>query len=398
MGKNRELHEAAVALVAAHGGNVHAASRASGIARTTLRNRLTLDPAIADGMDAVGTDVIPRLLWAKSGPDAEGMSYSAMLRPGTQEFTTFLDLIRDTVGDLMTGKHPKLPPRFEERAGNLMVLDPADVHIGKLSVASETGYTYDEAIAEHRLVEGCRVLLERGVKSDVTTVLFVIGNDISHIDTPRRTTTSGTAQDTAGSLFSIFRVAQRAYIRIVNMILEMGLHVVIMFNPSNHDWVQGFTIAQVVQAWFRNHENVTVSDYGVSERHRKYMRFGRNLVGLTHGDGAKEGDLSDIMLTEARSHHSDAILRYWYVHHYHHKMRRALGVRSQQREKDHIAMTVIRSGPGAMEGDNCHIEFVRSPSPPDGWHDRNGYLNRQAVEAFVHCPQDGQIDRFTRWF
>lgn len=44
------------------------------------------------------------------------------------------------------------------------------------------------------------------------------------------------------------------------------------------------------------------------------------------------------------------------------------------------------------------IEYVRSPSAPDGWHDRNGYLNRQAVEAFVHSPHDGQKKRFTEWF
>lgn len=397
MGNNRDLHEAAVALVAAHGGNVALAAREAGIARTTLRNRLDLDPAIADGMDAVGTDMVPGLLWAKT-KDENGTSYSALLKPGAKEFPAFLDHIRDTVGDLMTGKHPKLPPRFEARQGCMMVLDPADVHIGKLSVAAETGYTYDEKIAEHRLVEGCRVLAEKGLMNGATSVLFVIGNDIAHIDHPHRMTTSGTPQDTSGSIFSIYRVAQRAYIRVIGMLLEMGMSVVVMFNPSNHDWVLGFSIAQVVQAWFREHPNVTISDYGVSERHRKYVVFGRSLIGLTHGDGAKEADLPSIMLTEARSHMVVAPLAYWYVHHYHHKIRKSLGVRSQDREKDHIAMTVIKSGIGAMEGDNCTIEYVRSPSPPDGWHDRNGYLNRQAVEAFLHDPQDGQVMRFTNWF
>lgn len=58
----------------------------------------------------------------------------------------------------------------------------------------------------------------------------------------------------------------------------------------------------------------------------------------------------------------------------------------------------IEAAAGSMEGDNCHIEYVRSPSAPDGWHDRNGYVGRQAVEAFVHCPFDGQDARFTEWF
>lgn len=394
MGKNRELHEAAKALVAVHGGNVLAASRASGIARTTLRHRLELDPAIADAMDAVGTDMVPNLVWDKRDP-----KFSVMLKPGAKEFPAFLDHIRDTVADLMTGKRPKLPPRFEPRTGSMLVLDPADVHIGKLSVASETGYRYDEVIAEHRLIEGCRVLAERGLANGCATVLFVIGNDIAHIDTPRSTTTSGTHQNQAGvSIFDIHRICQLAYIRIIHMLLEMGLTVNVMFNPSNHDWVLGFSIAQVVQAWFGQHPNVTISDYGVSERHRKYLRFGRNLIGLTHGDGAKEADLGQIMLVEARSHMSEANLNYWYVHHFHHKIKKALGVRSMNREKDHIGMSVFMTGAGQMEGDNVHIEYVRSPSAPDGWHDRNGYLNRQAVEAFVHHPQDGQVLRFTEWF
>jgi len=29
---------------------------------------------------------------------------------------------------------------------------------------------------------------------------------------------------------------------------------------------------------------------------------------------------------------------------------------------------------------------------------RNGYINRQAVESFVHHPYDGQVSRFTEWF
>lgn len=68
------------------------------------------------------------------------------------------------------------------------------------------------------------------------------------------------------------------------------------------------------------------------------------------------------------------------------------------REKDHIAMTVVRRGAGAMEGDNVAVEHVRSPSAPDSWHDRNGYINRQAVEAFIHDQTDGQKYRLTEWF
>lgn len=396
MGKNRELHEEAKALVALHG-SIRAAVKASGIARTTLRHRLDLDPAIADGMDAVGTLMRPGLVWAKT-KNENGTNYSVLMKPTDPQFPAFLEHIAETIDDMLNGTPHDLPPRFDERIGKLLILDPADVHIGKLCVVSETGYRYDTAIAEHRLFEGCRQLLEKGVHNGATAVVLVIGNDIAHIDSPHRKTTSGTPQDTDGSIFTIFDAAQTAYIRVIDLALKMQLPVTLIFNPSNHDWVLGFTIARVIQAWFHDHPNVHASKYGVSERHRKYIRFGRNLIGFTHGDGAKESDLGSIMTVEARPHMSEADKLYWYVHHYHHKIRKALGVRSQSREKDHTEMTVIQTGIGAMEGDNVMVEYVRSPSAPDGWHDRNGYLGRQAVEAFTHDPQDGQVDRFTVWF
>ena len=70
-----------------------------------------------------------------------------------------------------------------------------------------------------------------------------------------------------------------------------------------------------------------------------------------------------------------------------------------------------------MKGPTSLMEFVRDDGtealieynrenycagsyfePPDGWHYRNGYINRQAVECFVHHPYDGQDGRFTVWF
>ena len=359
--------------------------------------RKPIDPAMQAAMRAVGTDMQPAMAWLKTAPDADGMAFSVMLKPGPRGADDFKEALAEIIESL-AAPPPTLPPRFAPVTGNMVIVDPADVHIGKLSVATETGCTYNAEIAEHRLVEGCKALIEGGIRNGATHVLLVIGNDISHIDTPRRTTTSGTPQDTDGSIFTIFKAAMRAYARVVEYALSRQVTVQIVFAPSNHDWVLGYSIAQTLAARFHGHPNVTATEYAMSERHRKYVRYGRNLIGITHGDGAKEGDLPQIMLAEARPHIADCPHRYFLVHHYHHKIRKALGIRPMSREKDHIAMTVMHSGAGAMEGDNLSVEYVRSPSPPDGWHDRNGYLNRQAVEAFVHCPERGQIMRLTEWF
>lgn len=385
-------------------GSKQAAARELGIDSKSLRRLLEraekhIDPAVKAGMTALGMESPPDgPAWIKSSvPDENGLTFSFMVKP-PQDAQGIADLKAILREEIAMTPAIELPERFDEAAGYMLVLDPSDVHIGKLSVASETGHTYDASIAEHRLFTGCKALIDDAAKVGASHVLLVIGNDISHIDTPRRTSTAGTPQDTDGSIFTIFRAARNAYARVIRYALECGKGVQIVHVPSNHDWVLGYCIAETIAALFADHPNVTASEYAISERHRKYVRFGKNLLGFTHGDGARESDLPQIMMQEARPHMAECLHRYWYVHHYHHKIKKALGIRPMAREKDHIAMTVIHGGAGAMEGDNVAVEYVRSPSPPDGWHDRNGYLNRQAVEAFIHCPERGQIRRLTEWF
>lgn len=313
-------------------------------------------------------------------------------------FADILEEVREAIGELMHGKRPQLPDRFETREGGLLFLSPADVHIGKLSVQAETGVTYNTDIAAHRLAEGCRSLIRRAKALSCSRVALILGNDIAHIDRSDRRTTSGTPQDTDGTIFTIHKAACKGYVQAIEHALSEGLDVDLFFCPSNHDWILGYTVAQFVQAWFHGHPNVHANEYTMSERHRKYMRFGNNNIGITHGDGAKEKDLPQLMIREAGRHAAETRHHYWYIHHLHHKIKKNLGLNEQAREKDHIAMTAINLGVGSMEGDNMAVEVIRSPSAPDGWHDRNGYLNRQAVEAFVHHAQDGQTDRLTEWF
>ncbi|MDP0925729.1 hypothetical protein Q0601_00945 [Paracoccus onubensis] len=382
-------------------GSQRKAAEALGISRAGLRSRLDgarkhVDPgpAVTEAAEKIGLNmavikggwVTPRGLSARfSIPDTDG-------------YQEVLEEIRESIEELMNGKRPSLPDRFESREGSMLFVSPADVHIGKLSVQTETGVTYNSDIAAHRLAEGCRSIIRRSKGMSCSRVALVIGNDISHIDRPDRRTTSGTPQDTCGTIFTIHKAAFKGYVDAINHARAEGLEVHLYFVPSNHDWVLGYTIAQAVWAYFHDHPNVHANEYTMSENHRKYIRFGGNNIGITHGDGAKESDLPQLMMRETGHHAAETLHHYWYIHHYHHKIKKNAGLNPQSREKDHIAMTAINIGIGAMEGDNTAIEVIRSPSAPDGWHHRNGYLNRQAVEAFVHHARDGQTDRLTEWF
>jgi len=361
--------------------------------KAQLQEREVLEAARAGG---VSNSANLSHFW-KIVKDDDGNGYSLFIRNPSGEDQTLADLVQRAIQDGYEDKPPKYPKRKATKGEHLLVIDLADVHFMKLCVKTETGYTYDRDVARHRVLEGTRGLLEMARGFGVGRILFVLGNDSLHVDNPKGTTTSGTHQDTDGSIFQGFSDARAAFVAAIEECAEVA-DVDLVHCMSNHDWVTGWTLSQCIAAHFGRHPNVHTSTYNLSEAHRKYYRFGSNLIGLTHGDGTKEEKLYGHIVTEARQHIGECRHVYWVCHHVHHKNRLKRGVDVWQTEKDHNGMTVLNAGAAAPEGTHVSIEYVRSPSPPDGWHDRNGYVNRQGVECFLFHPHEGQKARFTQWF
>jgi hypothetical protein len=258
--------------------------------------------------------------------------------------------------------------REKSKDAHLLVVDPADIHIGKLCRAFETGQEYNSQIAVKRVKDGVQGLLNKSQGFQIDKVLLVIGNDILHTDTPKRVTTSGTPQDTDGMWYDNFLDGVRLYVDLIEMLMQVA-DVHVTFNPSNHDYTSGFYLAQLIATHFRQSDNIT---FDVSISHRKYFTYGFNLIGSTHGDGAKTNDLPLLMAHEATDW-GKCKHRYIYTHHVHHKT-----------AKDIMSVCV---------------ESLRSPSGADSWHYRNGYIHAPlAVEGFLHHPIHGQIARLTHLF
>ena len=283
-----------------------------------------------------------------------------------------LEKFKEGLIEELSNHAPKYPiiKRTKSKDGHLLVIDPADVHIGKLCSALETGEEYNSNIAVKRVREGVQGILDKSSGFNIEMINFIGGNDILHIDTPKRTTTSGTPQDTDGMWYENFLDAKKIYVEILEMLLQVA-PVFFTFNPSNHDYMSGFFLADVIKTHFRNCKDIT---FDTSISHRKYFKYHNNLIGTTHGDGAKNADLPLLMATEAPVEWSTTKFRYVYTHHVHHKM-----------SKDMIG---------------CTVESLRSPSGTDSWHDRNGYTSHsnKAIEGFVHSKENGQVARLTHYF
>lgn len=175
---------------------------------------------------------------------------------------------------------------------------------------------YDSSIAVQRTLEGVRGTLDKSSGFNIEKIVFIGGNDILHIDNPRRTTTSGTPQDTDEMWFENFMLAKQLYIDILQTLISIA-DVHFVFNPSNHDYTNGFFLAQVIQAYFKDCDNIT---FDVSISHRKYFKYYNNLIGFntrrrgkTRKPSVVNGFRIDAILSSVKH-------RYIYTHHVHHKI------------------------------------------------------------------------------
>ena len=317
-----------------------------------------------DRMDIDNKDV--KHLWMKDNGASLFIKNPNYQEPQLKEFDILKDLILDDIRN--NAIKITAPKRTENKDSHLLVLDPADIHIGKLCSSFETGEDYNSQIAVKRVLEGVHGILQKCQGFHIDKIVFVAGNDILHVDSPKNETTSGTKQDTDAMWYDNYRTARKLYVDILTILLGIA-DVEFIYNPSNHDYVHGFFLCQTIEAQFAKCENIT---FNVNMAHRKYITHYNNLIGFTHGDGAKVGDLPLLMAHESDSW-SACKHKYIYTHHVHHKV-----------AKDYMGVCV---------------ESLRSPSGADSWHHRNGYQHSpKCVEGYLHHRLHGQVARLTHLF
>lgn len=313
------------------------------------------------------TDNIPlndvKHLWHKT---AEASYFITNPLYKAEETESFFDRIKAVISE-SERKYPEIK-RTAIKDGHLLIINPADIHLGKLASAFETGEDYNVNIAVQRVKDGVQGIIDKSAGFNIDKIIFVGGNDVLHIDTPKGTTTAGTFQNTDGMWYDNFMKAFKLYVEVLEMLIPVA-DVHFVYCPSNHDYTNGFFLCQTVEQYFRQNENIT---FDCSISHRKYFVYGLNLLGFSHGDGGKQADLPLSMAHEAKDW-SNCKHRYIYVHHLHHKV-----------AKDYMSVCV---------------ETMRSPSGTDSWHHRNQYANNiKAVEGFMHHKEFGQVCRFNHIF
>lgn len=263
-------------------------------------------------------------------------------------------------------QQPKFHTRQNDSEPVLIEFCAYDLHYGKLCWAPETGEMFDSKIAEERLMKAVVDSINEVSNKNIDRILFAVGNDFFNSDNARNTTHAGTPQSEDSRWQKTFLGGCNLLIKAIDYMREFApVDVVVV--QGNHDWERVFYAGVVLEARYANCENVTIDN---SPTPRKYYRYYRNLIGMTHGSEEKHVDLPMIMAQERPVDWAETKYREFHIGHLHHNK-----TRSFISEQDRIGVKV---------------RILRSLTGNDSWHTLKGYIGQtQSAETYIWTRNAG---------
>lgn len=248
-----------------------------------------------------------------------------------------------------------------------------DHHFGKLSWHPETGENYDLRIARDLYLDATAGLLDKVSDYPVSRILWIAGQDGLHTDNPQGTTTAGTPQHSDGRWQKSFLTAFQTHVAAIEMMRKRA-EVECLMVPGNHDFNTTYFMGLLLAERFRKCSDVKVNNSQILYP-RKYVHWGKNLLGFTHGNNEKHSDLPALMAKEAKDLWSKAEYHAWHVGHYH-----------KRKETRFVAGDTYNG---------VEVRILPSLCAVDAWHALMGYTNGvKAAEAYLWGKEAGYEAHF----
>jgi hypothetical protein len=292
--------------------------------------------------------------------------------PGASHAKLTRELLADIQADTKRRAKPasKYTVKRDDNAYCLEV-DIFDLHLGKLAWGVETGRDYDSLIAERVAKAAVLDLLEQASRYRIAQVVMPFGNDFFQFDNAKSETTAGTRVDSDSRFHKMFRAGRALASWMIETCAAVApVHVPVV--PGNHDEQTAFAMGVVLEAEFQHDKRVTFDN---SPRPRKYYRFGKTLLGYTHGNEEPHGKLPSLMALEVPDLWAKSTCREFHIGHLH------TGRKAEPLSVDDQTGVTVR--------------WIRSLSGTDSWHKRKGFVgNQRGAEAFVWKHAGGMRAHF----
>ena len=305
---------------------------------------------VPDGFNVKGVSTLYRddgtvaAQWVKSRADDEA-------RARMQE--AIVAALREDVKGLAKPVKAVRGPKLSDSLSAYMI---GDAHFGAYAWAEETGgEDFDTAIASKDLRDAIDLLVQ-GAPDSETGYLVDVGDYLHADNRSNATPASGNLLDVDTRYQRVIRMAMDAMRYCVGRMLEKHKRVKVFITPGNHNPDSAGWMAMVMEAYYSREKRVEVE---TSPSKFFYQRFGRNLIGITHGDKIKLAELPSIMAHDRAEDWGQTEHRFWWTGHIHHTKH--------------------------QEYRGCTVEAFNTLAAGDAWHAASGYrAARQMQRIDIH--------------
>lgn len=298
-------------------------------------------------------------------PEGREIAKWVKTREGALDPLALADALKAAYDGYKPAAKPAKPPTVAPAADLLTLLPCNDWHINLLSWGEENGENWDLKIAEKTIGGAVEDTVARSPSSGECIVLG--GGDLLHADnSENKTAKSGNVLDVDGRYQKGLLVASRLMVRTVDAALRRHQHVTLRILPGNHDEHSAVAVAYFLLAWYRHEPRITVD---VDPSLFFWFRFGKVLLGATHGHTVKIAQMPGIMAHRRAEDWGSSKFRYVHGFHLHH------------------------SAKIATEGNGVICEIHQAPIPQDSWHFGAGFLSGRSLQAITYHREFGEIGR-----
>lgn len=287
-------------------------------------------------------------------------------KPEDQERELLWRSFAEELGRNITRAAPVDTPLGFSHQDLLAVYPVGDHHVGMLAWAPETGDAdYDIKVAETLLHEASQRLIASCPPCEQALIAFV--GDFFHRDSYESVTPASKHLLDVDSRFpKMIAAGLRMIRRMIQAALERHQHVRVIFARGNHDPSTAAAITIFLEALYENEPRVSVDTTPMGFH---YFEFGKNLLGVHHGDKAKMERLPAIMAHDQAEAWGRTKYRLWMTGHVHHAS-----------QKDF---------PG------CSVESFEVLPPLDAYAAHAGYRSYRGMKAIVMHREHGEVERHT---
>src|SRR6266403_1466912 len=359
-----------IAVYDASGHNAAETARKLGVGRTTIQRRIAL--AARQGLTGAPTTATPAGFnidyVTRHTHDGEIRYVLSRLRPDTETYATTLEAIDEVIAQHVKDSIPTIPVPTVYGNENLATFYPIiDHHLGLYAWEPETGANYDLNIAQKILRDSLAELVGATPNSEQAVILN-IGDFFHSDDNTNRTRRSGNILDADGRYAKILEIGIDLELYAIELALTKHQFITVRNLPGNHDPYASLALNAAIRMAFRDNPRVHVSR---DPSPFYFWRFGKVLVGATHGDMIRHTDMPQVMAAYAAKDWGETEHRYVYLGHVHHK------------------------SIGGGEKFGATWETFRTLAPKDAWASQSGFASGRSMVAITHHRDYGEKYRNT---